>query len=88
MPKFEKKYVHFMWDDKLKGKKVFYADDIDTLIQDVTDGNDIGIVKEGEFTSAPFEVKRDCWKFVYFDPYYDLKIAYELRRLKNSSKLF
>ena len=77
MPKFEKEYVYFMWDDKLKGKKVFYADDINTLITDVTDGNDMGIVKEGKFTYAPFEVNCECWKFVYFDPYYDLKIAHD-----------
>lgn len=77
MPKFEKKYVHFMWDDKLKGKKVFYADDINTLIKDVTDGNNMGIVKEAEATFAPFEVKCDFWKFVYFDPYYELKVAHE-----------
>lgn len=77
MPKFEKKYVHFMWSDELKGKKVFYADDINTLIKDVTDGNNMGIVKEAEATFAPFEVKCDFWKFVYFDPYYELKVAHE-----------
>lgn len=77
MSKFNKKYVHFMWSDELEGKKVFYADDITTLIMDVADGNDMDIVKKGEFTCAPFEVNRDCWKFVYFDPYYELKRAHE-----------
>lgn len=77
MPKFEKEFVHFMWDDKLKGKKVFYADDIDTLIRDVADGKDMHIVKESEFSDVPFEVNGDSWTFCYYDPYSELKLAHE-----------
>ena len=77
MPKFEKRFVHFMWDDELEGKKVFYADDIHMLIEDVTDGDDMGIVKESEYSDEPFDVDGDNWRFVYYDPYYELKWAYE-----------
>lgn len=31
MPKFEKQYVHFMWDDELQGKKCFVSSYIDLL---------------------------------------------------------
>lgn len=77
MPKFKKEFVHFMWDDKLKGKKVFYAGDIDTLIRDVADGKDMHIVKESGFSDVPFEVNGDSWTFVYYDPYYELKREHE-----------
>lgn len=77
MPKFEKKYVHFMWDDELKGKKVFYADDITTLIMDIANDDDRGIAEESGVRDEPFEVNGHNWRFVYYDPYYELKRAYE-----------
>lgn len=77
MPKFEDKFVHFRWSDELEGKSVFYADDIHTLIKDVKSGYDIAIVEESGMLDAPFEVNGNSWSFVYYDPHYDLKLAYE-----------
>lgn len=31
MELFDKRFVHFMWDDSLKGKVGFFADSIDEL---------------------------------------------------------
>ena len=77
MPQFEKRYVHFMWDNELAGKKVFYADIISILIKDVADGDDMDFVKKSGRIDAPFEVNGDSWSFVYYDPYYNFKLAYE-----------
>ena len=35
MELFDKKFIYCVWDDELKGKKVFYADEIDNLIEKV-----------------------------------------------------
>lgn len=82
--KFEDKYVHFRWDDSLKGKKVFYADDIGTLETDVVEGANIGVlIGATGLKSHPFHIKSENiedsipWKFVYYDPRYEVKIAYE-----------
>ena len=77
MPKFDKRFVHFMWSDELEGKKVFYADIISILIKDVADGDDMDFVKKSGWIDAPFEVNGDSWSFVYYDPYYNFKLAYE-----------
>ena len=77
MPKFEKKYVHFIWSDELEGKKVFYADDIPTLIIDIANDNDRGVAEESGVRDEPFEVNGHKWRFVYYDPHYELKRAHE-----------
>lgn len=77
MPKFEKQFVHFMWSDELKGKSVFYADDICNLINYVKDDSDMATVEESDSGDVPFAVKGAYWKFVYYDPYYALKRAHE-----------
>lgn len=80
MPKFEKQYVHFMWSDELEGKMVFFADCISQLKQRV-ENNIIGHyakVTKGE-GNLPFRIVDGLasWTFVYYDPYYELRIARE-----------
>ncbi len=80
MPKFEKKYVHFMWDSALEGKTVFFADYIQELQQRVENG-DVGHYAEAAQgdDNLPFRmaISQSRWQFAYYDPYYELKCAYE-----------
>lgn len=80
MPKFEKQYVYFMWDSVLEGKMVFCADYIPDLQQRVENGDVYNYTKvvQGE-DNKPFrkDISRSCWQFAYYDPYYELKCAYE-----------
>lgn len=79
--KFEDKFVHFRYDDSLQGKRVFYADNIDNLERDVAEGEDCRVlIGASEATGYPFLMDRSYdvnWKFVYYDPNYDVKLAYE-----------
>lgn len=77
MPKFEKQYVHFMWNDELKGKKVFCSDCVDNLKESVENNKDMDYVIGKGDLMCPFMVRRDTWMFVYYDPNYELKLAYE-----------
>ena len=81
MPKFEKKYVHFMWDDELDGKKVFFSDCIDNLIEFVEDNYNFasGTVKQSDSTVRQFYAidKIENFTFAYYDPYYEFKLAHE-----------
>lgn len=83
MPKFDKKYAHFMWDDELEGKRVFFADDSVELMERV-ENNDIKYYKKVTRggRSLPFKMSksREAWKFCYYDPNYSLKIAHEQGR--------
>lgn len=81
--KFEDKFVHFRWDDSLKGKNVFYANSIDCLENDVDKGEDYRLLLgASEVENFPFHIKKGGevgtnWKFVYYDPNYEVKLAYE-----------
>lgn len=80
MPKFEDKFVHFRWSDDLEGKKAFYGDSLDQLEQRFEGGVIRGHLHKSTSKEYPFEVA--CvgvgnWKFIYYDPNYDNKIAYE-----------
>lgn len=77
MPKFDKKYIHCVWDEVLEGKKVFYADNVKLLKEDVESGTDIKVVSKSRYSDTPFSVTGNSWLFVYYDPYYELKLAYE-----------
>ena len=82
MPKFEDKFVHFRWSDELEGKKVFYADDICYLERGVISNSNRGVVVSDGLQLQPFVVKHYDgivreWRFVYYDPYYELKVAKE-----------
>ena len=69
MELFDKKFVHFMWDDELEGKEGFVSRNIKALI-DIVNLNDETALKPltKELT--------DTWAFVYYDPLYNVKRAY------------
>lgn len=80
MPKFDKKFVHFMWDDELEGKKGFFSDDIVTLCTDVSHNNRSWYGSAYSGADAPHQFNYDdkySFLFFYHDPYYELKVAEE-----------
>jgi hypothetical protein len=77
MAKFEKEFVHFMWDDSLKGKKGFFADNIDDLRNIVIGNGYKNTVSESNDECKPFYEYGSYWRFFYHDPNYELKLAYE-----------
>ncbi len=74
--KFEDKFVHFRWDDSLKGKKCFVADSLGGLEESVEERGLEILFTEGN-KEFPFETEHDFYRFVYYDPNYDLKMAYK-----------
>lgn len=82
---FNPKFVHFMWNDELEGKKAFLADTIDDLKKlvneeiEYNDDCDIGCIGEIQHNvdKFPFKIKNKevSWIFAYYDPNYDLKRA-------------
>ena len=86
---FDKKYVYFMWDDKLEGKDCFTADDMERLIEAVNNGYSRHQVSHTIYNSnlgkeatydlkMPFRNKDTCTvhQFAYYDPNYECKCAY------------
>lgn len=84
MELFDKKFVYFMWDDELKGKKCFVADGIALLIRNVEKGfaescneSDLCEVEEGSTLTFPFrKIGGTDFAFAYYDPNYEVKRAY------------
>ena len=82
MELFDKKYVYFMWDDKLEGKEAFIAQYIEDLI-DTVDAQDSRFKNrihescddyyKGKY---PFSNAIEDFMFAYYDPNYELKVAY------------
>lgn len=79
MPKFEKKFVHFMWNDELNGKKCFVSDYIDDLVEKVVKNKTESCKKVtcSKNKSFPFQTCANIYVFAYYDPYYELKVAEE-----------
>lgn len=80
MPKFDKKYVHFMWSDELKGKVCVLEDYIGELQQRVEQHDEqyIHTVIDKYNANYPFYTQgREHFSFCYYDPYYEFKIALE-----------
>lgn len=76
---FDKKFVYFMWDDRLDGKDCFVSDDINELQQAVEAGIDADTVhRELTLRSIryPFTTSNDSYRFAYYDPNYSAKRAY------------
>lgn len=85
MELFDKKFVHFMWDNELEGKEGFFADNISRLTVDVNTACKKKFhkckmtptdVHDGSF---PFGFSDDgffYYKFFYYDPNYEVKKAY------------
>lgn len=78
MELFDKKYVHFMWSDELNGKNCFCSDRINSLISYVNENEQCkcSVVEESESPEYPFHSSGSTFKFAYYDPNYDCKIAY------------
>lgn len=83
---FDKRFVHFMWDEQLRGRRCFYADSIG-LLECRVESNAAeyrSMVYRNEDAEEagyfPFTVgKVESWeknvRFVYFDPHYDERVA-------------
>lgn len=89
--KFDKKYVHCVWDESLVGKLCVFADDIPCLRKHVEQCVDdyIGALQEPPASACDLDVSPEdlvfpfCmsdgthYKFVYYDPNYMNKLAFE-----------
>lgn len=75
MIKFEDKFVHFRWNDELKGKPCFLADNMEDL-RIAFEHGDRKFVKEKYSEANPFKAERGFFHFAYFDPNYDCKVAF------------
>lgn len=74
MPKFEKEFVHFVWDDDLDGKNVIGADKIHHLIEMVESGKSPEPVSRSTRPGYPFYINESYdSQFVYYDPDYEYK---------------
>ena len=79
---FDKRFVYFMWDDELKGKTCFVADNIDLLVFAVNNDGEQGVKTNAlicsERKSKPFidSVREKCYPFAYYDPNYEVKKAF------------
>ena len=68
---FDKRFVHFMWDDELEGKKCFVADNINSLIERVEKGASIYKVRWSRDNRMPFESDDLVrYRFAYYDENY------------------
>ena len=82
---FDEKFVHFMWDDSLEGKEGFVSDSIDslvarvnsTIIKTIDEQQTFGLVSYGN-SAHPFSVDRIYYRFFYYDPLYNVKLAWKL----------
>ena len=85
MIEFEDKYVHFRWTEELKGKDCFVADDIATLCSAFENGTRRTVTDK--FNECyPFEA-RGGFRFAYYDPNYDCKIAFnEGKKIQSRQK--
>ena len=77
---FDKKFLLFPDDEECPvGDRVFYADDWNELISDVESGD---IKCAGTLLSTdsdrvyPFDVAGTHWRFAYYDPAYEARVAY------------
>lgn len=78
MELFDKEFVYFMWDDELRGKECFYDDDIAELMQSVNENKTDfkGCLEPNTTITYPFLEGKTCWRFAYYDPNYECKVAY------------
>lgn len=82
---FDPKFVHFMWDDSLKGKEGFAADNIKALQRSVEENNTDWRCMVNGFGSDgyPFAttIASSEFKFFYYDPLYIFKMAWKKGRV-------
>lgn len=75
---FDKKFVHFMWDDELEGKKGFVSNDIECL-RDYVNNNPFAteLIEHSSDEAQPFEITDGIrFRFFYYDPNYEVKKAF------------
>ena len=74
---FDKRFVHFMWANELKGKRGFLSSGIDTLIKMVNEDSDRTEIQKGCERDLPFckHITVEC-RLAYYDPNYEVKKAY------------
>ena len=76
---FDKRFVHFMWDDSLEGKEGFFADNVTDLCRRVNSGDEnfAECIRKNTEDCAydfPFETESEyMFRFFYYDPNYDCK---------------
>lgn len=84
MELFDSKFVHFMWNDELKGKDCFVANNMEDLIFAVEHDGKCSIKTNALRYSGnnvepfhPYLLGTNCfYPFVYYDPNYEVKKAY------------
>lgn len=84
MELFDKRFVYFMWDEELKGKKVFVADSMGDLIFAVENDGKCAVKTNALRYSGnnvrPFHayvLGANCsYPFAYYDPNYEAKRAF------------
>lgn len=82
MELFDKKFVHFMWDDELEDKVCFVADNIADLIFAVRNDGKCGVktnaLRSSSRASLPFldSILNNCYPFAYYDENYEWKKAF------------
>ena len=84
MEMFDKRFVHFMWDDSLVGKEGFFTDQIDELVEFVNrnEYNKCELIGRNNVEvgggSFPFRSENgEVWRFFYYDPLYEYRWAHE-----------
>ena len=75
---FKPEYVRCIWSPELEGKKVSYSDSIEQLWLEVGNSKDNRMCCEkGNSVDYPFKCDSRVWRYVYYDPFFDLKLAHE-----------
>lgn len=90
MPKFEERFLYRVYDESLKGKRVFYSDSIPKLAKYVEDNDErfIGTVVGTNNTTYSFHIKdKENYMFVYFDPDYKFLADDSSKRLATNREL-
>lgn len=79
---FDRRFVHFMWEDELLGKKGFVADVIselrDLVNKGTTESKKYACVTDSH-DQYPFSLENEegfSWNFFYYDPLYIYKVAF------------
>ena len=85
MELYNKEFVYFDWDDKLEGKRGFFGDSINHLKLNVKDNRTMfyGEICHNVNTNTDYPFgfidgygSSHCFRFCYYDPYYEFRKAY------------
>lgn len=81
MELFDKRFVHFMWDDSLKGKGGFFSDEIHALVGYVESNTGVkrkaSTISRGLKKEVLYDEFGASWALFYYDPLYEYKWAYK-----------